>query len=65
MSDKRQNNQFVLAFREEAKGEAPSTSQAGSEPLTAKREAESPARGERLISSWAVGSSGGGAGAEV
>ena len=49
MSDKRQKNQLVLAFMEEGRGEAPSTSQEGTESLTAKREAESPAIGERLM----------------
>jgi len=49
MSDKRQKNQRVLAFLEEGRGEAPSTSQEGTESLTAKRGAESPAIGERLM----------------
>jgi RNA-directed DNA polymerase len=49
MSDKRQKNQLVLAFLEEARGEAPSPSQEGTESLTAKRGAESPAIGERLM----------------
>ena len=49
MSDKRQKIQLVLAFMEEGRGEAPSTSQEGTESLTAKREAESPAIGERLM----------------
>jgi RNA-directed DNA polymerase len=38
-----------LAFPEEAKGEAPSPSPEGTESLTAKRGAESPAIGERLM----------------
>jgi len=49
MSDKRQKNQLVLAFLEEGRGEAPNRSQEGTESLTAKREAESPAIGERLM----------------
>jgi RNA-directed DNA polymerase len=49
MSDKRQKNQLVLAFLEEARGEAPNPSQEGTESLTAKRGAESPAIGERLM----------------
>ena len=49
MSDKRQKNQLVLAFREEGRGEAPSSSQEGTESLTAKRGAESPAIGELLM----------------
>ena len=49
MSDKRQKNQLVLAFREEGRGEAPRTSLEGTESLTAKRGAESPAIGEPLM----------------
>jgi hypothetical protein len=49
MSDKRQKNQLVLAFREEKRGEARSPSQEGTEALTAKRRAESPAMGKRLM----------------
>jgi len=49
MSDKRPKNQLVLAFREEGRGETLSTSQEGTESLTAKREAENPALGERLM----------------
>jgi RNA-directed DNA polymerase len=49
MSDKRQKNQLVLAFAEEGRGEAPSTFQEGTESLTAKRGAESPAIGEPLM----------------
>jgi lactate racemase len=49
MSDKRQKNQLVLAFLEEGRGEAPNRSQEGTESLTAKRGAESPAIGERLM----------------
>ena len=43
MSDKRQNNQLVLAFAEVSRSEAPRDSVAGTESFTAKREAESPA----------------------
>jgi len=49
MSDKRQKNQRALAFLEEGGGEAPNRSQEGTESLTAKRGAESPAIGERLM----------------
>src|SRR5579864_7792038 len=49
MSDKRQKNQLVLAFTEEGRGEAPRTSPEGTESLTAKRGAESPALGEPLM----------------
>src|SRR6516164_1928373 len=49
MSDKRQKNQLVLAFREESRSEAPTASLEGTESLTAKRKAESPAIGERLM----------------
>ncbi len=43
MSDKRQNNQLVLAFAEVSRSEAPRDSVAGTESFVAKREAESPA----------------------
>ena len=49
MSDKRQKNQLVLAFGEESGGEAPTDSLGGTESFTAKRGAESPAIGERLM----------------
>ena len=49
MSDKRQKNQLVLAFQEESRSEAPMTSVEGTESLAAKRRAESPAIGERLM----------------
>jgi RNA-directed DNA polymerase len=49
MGDKRQKNQLVLAFREESRSEAPTTSAQGTESLAAKRKAESPAIGERLM----------------
>jgi RNA-directed DNA polymerase len=48
MSDKRQNNQLVLAFAEMSRSEAPRDSVAGTESFAAKREAESPAR-EQLM----------------
>jgi RNA-directed DNA polymerase len=43
MSDKRLNNQLVLAFAEVSRSEAPRDSAAGTESFAAKREAESPA----------------------
>jgi RNA-directed DNA polymerase len=49
MSDKRQKNQLVLAFREESRSEAPMASTEGTESLTAKCQTESPAIGERLM----------------
>jgi RNA-directed DNA polymerase len=49
MSDKRQKNQPVLAFTDESRSEAPRMSAEGPESLTAKRQAESPAMGERLM----------------
>ncbi len=49
MSDKRQNNQLVLAFVEESRSEAPMASVEGTESLTAKRQTESPAIGEQLM----------------
>jgi len=49
MSDKRQKNQLELAFLAEDTGEAPRTAEGGTESLTAKRKAESPAIGERLM----------------
>jgi RNA-directed DNA polymerase len=49
MRDKRQKNQMELAFSEEPKGEAPRTEGEGTESLTAKRPAESPAETERLM----------------
>ncbi|HMD96604.1 MAG TPA: hypothetical protein VKM93_04630 [Terriglobia bacterium] len=49
MSDKRQKNQLVLAFREGRRSEAPTASGEGTESLAAKRLSESPAIGERLI----------------
>jgi RNA-directed DNA polymerase len=49
MSDKRQKNQLVLAFPEESRSEAPTSSREGTESLTAKRAPESPAIGEQLM----------------
>ena len=49
MSDKRQKNQLVLAFREESRSEAPTASTEGTESLTAKHRSESPAIGEQLM----------------
>ena len=43
MSDKRQNNQLVLAFEQEHRGEAPKGLNEGTESFAAKRRAESPA----------------------
>ena len=49
MSDKRPNNQLVLAFAEVSRSEAPRDSEGGTEPTVAKREAESPASSEQLM----------------
>ncbi|MEZ5398943.1 MAG: hypothetical protein R2729_04685 [Bryobacteraceae bacterium] len=49
MSDKRQNNQLVLAFLEEGRSEAPTASAEGTESPAAKRRTESPAIGEQLM----------------
>src|SRR5579863_7154035 len=49
MSDKRQKNQLVLAFPKKSRSEAPRASREGTESLTAKRGAESPALDERLM----------------
>ncbi|MCC7497977.1 MAG: group II intron reverse transcriptase/maturase, partial [Bryobacterales bacterium] len=49
MSDKRQKNQLVLAFLAEDEGEARGPAEEGTETLTAKRKAESPAIGEQLM----------------
>ena len=43
MSDRRQNNQLVLAFEQEYRGEAPKGLNEGTESLAAERKAESPA----------------------
>jgi len=49
MSDKRQNNQLLLAFTDESRSEAPRVSAEGTESLAVKRGTESPAIGERLM----------------
>src|SRR5712671_1805229 len=49
MSDKRQNNQLVLAFTEEGRSEAPKASQEGTESHTAKCATERPASHEQLM----------------
>ena len=49
MSDSRQKNQLELAFTDKSRSEAPRVSGKGIESLTAKRRAESPAIGERLM----------------
>jgi hypothetical protein len=49
MSDKRQNNQLLLAFTDESRSEAPRVSTEGTESLAGKRGTESPAIGEQLM----------------
>jgi len=49
MSDKRQNDQLVLAFAEEDRSEAPKGLAEGTESLAGKRGTESPAIGEQLM----------------
>ena len=49
MSDKRPNNQLVLAFAEVSRSEAPRDSEEGTESFAVKREAESPANREQLM----------------
>jgi len=49
MSDRRQKNQLELAFTDKSRSEAPRVSAKGTESLTGKRRAESPAIGERLM----------------
>jgi|SRR5665213_1337563 len=49
MSDRRQNNQLLLAFTEEYRGEAPNGFSGGTESLAAKRGTETPAIGEQLM----------------
>ena len=49
MSDKRQNNQLVLAFTEMSRSEAPRDSGEGTETLMAKRDDESSAGSEQLM----------------
>ena len=49
MSDKRPNNQLVLAFAEVSRSEAPRDSVEGTESFAAERNAESPASNEQLM----------------
>jgi len=49
MGGKRQNNQMLLAFMQESRGEAPRACVGGTEPPAAKWETESPAEDERLM----------------
>ncbi len=49
MSDRRQKNQLTLALVEEHRGEAPKELRGGTESLTVKRNAESPAIGEQWM----------------
>ena len=49
MSDRRQKNQLELAFTDKSRSEAPRVSGKGTESFRAKRGAESPAIGERLM----------------
>jgi RNA-directed DNA polymerase len=49
MDDKRQNNQLVLAFMEEDRGEAPKSLPEGTESSAGKRGIESPAIAEQLM----------------
>lgn len=49
MSDRRQKNQLELAFTDKSRSEASRVSGRGTESLRAKRRAESPAMGERLM----------------
>ena len=49
MSDKRQNNQLMLAFDQEYRGEASKGLSEGTETLAAKRGTESPAINEQLM----------------
>ena len=49
MDDRRQKNQLVLAWREEARGEAPKIIPVGTESSAAKRGTESPALTEPLM----------------
>ncbi len=49
MGGKRQNNQMLLAFMQEGRGEAPTACVGGTEPPVAKRDAESPAEDERMM----------------
>jgi len=49
MGDRRQKNQLELAFTDKSRSEAPRVSGRGTESFVAKRRAESPAIGERLM----------------
>ena len=49
MGGKRQNNQMLLAFMQESRGEAPTAGMGGTEPPAAKRATERPADDERLM----------------
>jgi hypothetical protein len=49
MDGRRQNNQLVLAFLEEDRGEAPKGLQEGTESFAGKRGTESPAIAEQLM----------------
>jgi len=49
MSDKRQNNQWELAYPSEDRGEAPKADGAGTEPRKTKRATESPADSQQLM----------------
>jgi RNA-directed DNA polymerase len=49
MDDKRQNNQLVLAFLEEDRGEAPKDLQEGTESSGGERGTQSPAIAEQLM----------------
>jgi len=49
MGGKRQNNQMLLAFMQEGRGEAPMACMGGTEPPAAKRETERPAEDERMM----------------
>jgi hypothetical protein len=49
MDDRRRNNQLVLAFMEEDRGEAPKGLQEGTESFAGKRGVESPAIAEQLM----------------
>jgi RNA-directed DNA polymerase len=49
MSDRRQNNQLVLAFVEEDRGETPKGLEEGTESFAGKRGAESPAMGKEWM----------------
>src|ERR1035441_10350349 len=54
MSDKRQNNQLLLAFVKESRSEAPRLSTEGTEWFTAERGTESPAIGSQQDTSPSI-----------